>query len=85
MLGDYLQGVGKDVCGYCLKKRTTEGHDGCIGTLENVMNACCGHGEVDAAYIQFYHDNYSKDPNKFRLSGIAAIEYINKHKNIQPV
>ncbi|WP_340074508.1 hypothetical protein [Leptobacterium sp. I13] len=32
---------------------TEEGHDGCIGTLSGVMNACCGHGDVKQAYIQF--------------------------------
>jgi len=40
-------------CGYCGKHYTKEGHDGCLGTLENVMNACCGHGEVNDTYIQF--------------------------------
>ena len=39
-------------CGYCGKGNTEEGHDGCLGTLEGVMNACCGHGN-DKAYVQF--------------------------------
>ena len=41
------------LCGYCGKKNTKEGHDGCLGTLLNVMNACCGHGQTRETYVQF--------------------------------
>ena len=40
-------------CGHCRKHPTPEGHDDCLGTLPGVMNACCGHGEVGDAYVQF--------------------------------
>ena len=40
-------------CGHCGLSNTPEGHDGCIGTLPNVINACCGHGQNSEAYIQF--------------------------------
>lgn len=40
-------------CGHCGRKSTPEGHDGCLGELPGVMNACCGHGSVKEAYIQF--------------------------------
>ncbi len=40
-------------CGFCDKPFTPEGHDACLGTLPDVLNACCGHGDPDAAYIQF--------------------------------
>ena len=40
-------------CGYCGKCNTVEGHDGCLGTLPDVINACCGHGRASEAYIQF--------------------------------
>lgn len=40
-------------CGHCELFNTSEGHDGCLGTLPGVMNACCGHGEVRHAYVQF--------------------------------
>lgn len=40
-------------CGNCGKNYTVEGHDGCLGTLQGLMNACCGHGDINAAYIQF--------------------------------
>lgn len=43
----------RSACGYCSLERTPEGHDGCIGTLPGVMNACCGHGEERMAYIQY--------------------------------
>ena len=37
-------------CGHCGKGNTPEGHDGCLGTLPGVKNACCGHGEPNTAY-----------------------------------
>jgi hypothetical protein len=40
-------------CGYCRKRNTPEGHDGCLGTLKGIMNACCGHGQINEAYVQF--------------------------------
>jgi len=40
-------------CGHCGKSQTENGHDACIPDLPGVMNACCGHGIVSEAYIQF--------------------------------
>lgn len=40
-------------CGNCGKPSTREGHDGCLGSLSGVMNACCGHGIENEAYVQF--------------------------------
>lgn len=40
-------------CGYCGLDSTPQGHDGCLGMLPGVANACCGHGCDDEAYIQF--------------------------------
>lgn len=40
-------------CGKCGKMPTHEGHDPCLGILPGLMNACCGHGEIGEAYIQF--------------------------------
>ena len=40
-------------CGWCGYENTPEGHDGCLGTLPGVRNACCGHGVDEDAYIQF--------------------------------
>jgi hypothetical protein len=39
-------------CGNCGKNYTKEGHDGCLGTLIGVMNACCGHGDGEPS-VQF--------------------------------
>lgn len=43
------------VCIKCNLGPTEEGHDGCLGTLPYpVMNACCGHGADNQAYIQYW-------------------------------
>jgi hypothetical protein len=41
-------------CGSCGEHATAEGHDHCLGTLPGVMNACCGHGVMGDAYVQFW-------------------------------
>lgn len=41
-------------CGYCGRHNTPEGHDGCLGTLQEVMNACCGHGSIGECYVQYW-------------------------------
>jgi hypothetical protein len=57
-------------CGNCGKEQTLEGHDGCLGTLDGVMNACCGHGVANEAYIIF--------DNSKELRGYDAIKWIQK-------
>lgn len=60
--------INKPVCSHCKLERTEEGHDGCLGTLEGVVNACCNHGGTgEGAYVVF------KDGG--RLSGIHASDY----------
>ena len=55
------------ICSVCKKPPTKEGHDGCLGTLPgSIMNACCGHGETDMAYIQYW--------TKPRIAGNDAIK-----------
>ncbi len=71
-MGNYLDGLAKDVCGHCGIKRSKEGHDGCIGTLPNIMNACCGHGENEMAYVQFW--------NTECIRGKEALDYIKRNK-----
>lgn len=44
---------GERGCGFCGLADTPEGHDGCLGTLPGVMNACCGHGNQCSAYTQY--------------------------------
>ena len=54
-------------CGHCGKSNTNEGYDRCLGTLPNVMNACCGHGVTNAAYVQFYNGTI--------ISGVKACKF----------
>lgn len=82
IMANYLDGYGKDHCSHCNKNRTPEGHDGCIGTLPNVMNACCGHGEDSVAYVQFDHKDYNSEPNKILLQGQEALAYIKKYSSV---
>ncbi|MDQ0158986.1 hypothetical protein [Alkalibacillus salilacus] len=42
-------------CNYCGLENTLKGHDGCLGTLPGIMNACCGHGQTNEAYLQFWN------------------------------
>ena len=55
-------------CGHCGRPDTTEGHDGCLGTLAGVRNACCGHGDPEAAYVQLVGGR--------RLGGTDALRWI---------
>lgn len=63
-------------CGYCGRHNTADGHDGCLGVLPKVINACCGHGQEDDAYVQFNDGSsvYGKEAinivNKRRLSNL---------------
>jgi hypothetical protein len=70
MCEDYtsdMAGSGqRGICANCKKGPTKEGHDGCLGTLPGpIMNACCGHGDSNIAYIQYW--------NRKRLAGKDAI------------
>jgi len=60
-------------CGHCGLYNTAEGHDGCLGTLPKVSNACCGHGQENDAYLQF--------ANGSRVSGKEAIKMIQDSKS----
>jgi len=61
-------------CGNCGKNYTEEGHDGCLGTLPGLMNACCGHGDGEAAYVQFLDGEV--------IRGIGALTIQDILKNI---
>ena len=60
-------------CGYCGRPNTKEGHDGCAGVLPGVMNACCGHGAPEDAYVQLQAGGY--------IHGGEAIDWIRKQTN----
>lgn len=55
-------------CGYCGRPNIKNDHDACIGELPGVMNACCGHGEIAEAYVQFNAGGI--------ISGNEAVFYI---------
>ena len=61
--------INERKCGYCKRARTKEAHDGCLGTLPGVMNACCGHGVTSQAYVQYSLQNV--------IRGDEAIKAIN--------
>ncbi|WP_442253935.1 hypothetical protein [Vibrio casei] len=68
-------------CAHCGMQPDDNGHDGCLGDLGvDVMNACCGHGDMDLMYIQLGHDAYNENPNKLRYSGQRALKEINKRR-----
>ena len=54
-------------CGNCGRVNTKDSHDPCITNLKYTMNACCGHGESEEAYIQF--------SNGFCIRGIFALVF----------
>ena len=54
-------------CGHCGRHATPEGHDACLGTLPGIMNACCGHGQTQDAYVQFWDGR--------RMGGDVAVAY----------
>ena len=53
--------VGTDrPCGFCGRERTIDDHDGCLGVLPGVINACCGHGVLTEGYLQFKNGDHVK-------------------------
>ena len=75
-LDDITPTVGNERnCGFCGKCNTLEGHDGCLRTLPNIMNACCGHGIEKDAYLQYWDGKI--------LSGKQAIDIIKLIKLIR--
>jgi len=61
------------ICGRCMKSNIDNEHDSCIINLSNVLNACCGHGDINDAYVQF------KDYKC--IKGQEAIDYFERIKN----
>jgi len=72
--GDIVE--NRKSCGHCGKHDTEEGHDGCLGTLPGVMNACCGHGQANEAYVQFW--------DGICIRGHSAIIIATELKNSKP-
>lgn len=69
-------------CQHCNKAGIKDGdevYDPCIGKLDGVMAACCGHGLVKSAYVQFNH--VLMQPIK-RISGQEALDYIRDNRSV---
>jgi hypothetical protein len=49
--------------------------DPCLGMLNGVMNACCGHNNINQAYVQFL------DGSTVRGEDAVIIQYILKHNS----
>lgn len=69
----------KRACGNCGKHTAANEHDICISNLPGVMNACCGHGNDDSAYIQFWDKKEirGKQARKIQLELLASDVEIN--------
>jgi len=61
-------------CGYCGLPNTSQNYDGCLGKLPKIMNACCGHGQEDESYLQYWDGSI--------ISGKQAIKEIERLKKI---
>lgn len=48
------------------------GPDACIGMLEGVREACCGHGDTSRAYVTF------TDTERRQLRGVEALVYMGR-------
>lgn len=58
----YVRDRPERACGWCGVEQSAEGHDPCIANLEGVVNACCGHGCVETAYVEFSDGRYFFGP-----------------------
>ncbi|MCM3257046.1 hypothetical protein M3664_04525 [Paenibacillus lautus] len=64
-------------CGYCSMQATPEGHAACLGTLQGGMNACCGHGVREGAYVQFLDSSCVRGED-----ALTIMDILKKYKNI---
>ena len=75
-----LSGSGQvNPCASCGLGPTIDGHDGCLGALDEsiVMNACCGHGNKRYAYVQLWDSSC--------LRGDDAVNMINELLQKEPL
>ena len=65
-------------CGRCGKTFDKNGHDSCLGELIGLMNACCGHGNDEEAYIQFLDGNCVRGKDAIKIQEILK-KYSNEN------
>lgn len=63
-------------CRECGLGPTKEGHDGCLGALPNLMNACCGHEKDDyyEPYVQFWDGSCLRGKEALRMIEVLKQE-----------
>ena len=68
-------------CGHCGLWNTPEDHDGCLGTLPGLMNACCGHGNINVAYVQFWDKTCIRRDDALEIMGVLK-KYVRRSINV---
>jgi hypothetical protein len=61
--------VGERACKHCGMAAVQGAPDFCLGSLQGVSDACCGHGDVSKAYIKFRDRNHTT-----ALTGQAVLD-----------
>ena len=51
-------------CARCGKKPTAEGYDACLGYIEGVESACCGHGKLLFMYSKYHAEGIMRTQKK---------------------
>ncbi len=67
-------------CGHCGQPITKEGYDACLGILPEVINACCGHGNIQEAYIQFSNGIRAYGKDAFLIIKVLKRDLRNENK-----
>ncbi len=76
-----LKSFEKVPCKACGRYKTYEGHDGCLGELIGITNACCGHGNNNAAYIQFFDGTAIHGEDAITIQNILKKHSANYNKD----
>lgn len=71
-----VQGTPERSCTLCERTAADRGPDPCLGMIEGVKAACCGHGEVFYAYV-LYEDGrdvrYEDALDLFAMLGVGPL------------
>lgn len=80
---EYRSGGQIERCAHCLLPPTPEGHDGCLGALQDpyIQNACCGHNDSSYAYIQYTDGSDIRGEEAIREQQRLIKERENESKN----
>lgn len=70
-------------CGHCGLNNDKDGHDPCFGKLDGVLNACCGHGITDQAYIKFENGETVRGNEAIKFKKDSVLQEM-RHKDNTP-